>query len=239
MSCGDSYSYALQSRLNAPNAAASDGTKQWRLLLDNWVDFIQRELSVLGSWRVGVEGWRWAANWRSIGRSVRHVCEVWSGVTSFNSCPNPELETTSLLQWHRIRLVLTRSYSHLQRGSSFPCYFPTSQFLIAKRITHLWQPKCSALPTASNQFLMKCQITEPTSARIPIKFCVGSLEYYLNQSSSNPSAYRLTAQKQHSVISVRIVLSCPAILFTALLLMVLLPAETLGTSCFIKTLLSF
>lgn len=53
-------------------------------------------------------------------------------------------------------------------------------------------------------------------------------------SRSNPSAYRLTTQKQHFVISVRIVLSCPAILSTALPPTVLLSAETLGTSCFTK-----
>lgn len=103
MSCGDSYSYALQSQLNAPYAAASDGTKQWRLLLDNRVDFIQRELSVLGSWRVEVEGLGWGGVWgrqpigEGIGRSFKHVCKAWSGVTSFNSCPNPKLETISLL----------------------------------------------------------------------------------------------------------------------------------------------
>lgn len=70
MSCGDSYSYALQSQLNAPYAAASDGTKQWRLLLDNRVDFIQRELSVLGGGR-GVEGRGWAANWRRHGEELQ------------------------------------------------------------------------------------------------------------------------------------------------------------------------
>lgn len=151
-----------------PYAAASDGTKQWRLLLDNRVDFIQRGFSVLGSWRVGVEGGQPIGE--SIGRSFRHVCEVWSGVTSFNSCPNPELETISLLLWHRIRLDLTRSCSHLQQRDSFPCCFPTSQFLKAKRITHSWQPKCSVLSTASNRFFMICQITEPTLARVPAEF---------------------------------------------------------------------
>lgn len=36
-----------------------------------------------------------------------------SGVTSFNSCPNPQLETVSPLRWHWIRLDLTRSFSRL------------------------------------------------------------------------------------------------------------------------------
>lgn len=122
MSCGDSHSYALQSRLNAPYAAASDGTKQLRLLLDNRVDFIQRELSVLGRWRggLGVGGQLEGAWGGATDMYVR------SGVTSFNSCPNPELETISLLQWHRIRLDLTRSYSHLQQGRLFPM-LPSNQ----------------------------------------------------------------------------------------------------------------
>lgn len=51
-----------------------------------------------------------------------------SGVTSFNSCPNPKLETVSPLHWHWIRLDFTRSFSHLQLGQSFPCCFPTSNF---------------------------------------------------------------------------------------------------------------
>lgn len=65
-----------------------------------------------------------------------------SGVTSFNSCPNPERETISLLHWHQIRLDLTRSFSHLQQGRAFPCCLPTSNFTSPKRINHPWLPKC-------------------------------------------------------------------------------------------------
>lgn len=120
---------------------------------------------------------RWRGGWGSgVGGQLEKAwggasdMYVRSGVTSFNSCPNPELETISLLQWHRIRLDLTRSYSHLQQGGSFPCCLPTSQFLIAKTITHPWQRKRSPLPTASNRFFMICQITEPTTAPVPAEF---------------------------------------------------------------------
>lgn len=68
------------------------------------------------------------------------------GVTSFNSCPNPERETISLLRWHRIRLDLTRSFSHLRQGHAFPCCLPTSNFTSPKRINHPWLPKCSPPP---------------------------------------------------------------------------------------------
>lgn len=51
-----------------------------------------------------------------------------SGVTSFNSCPNPELETVSPHHWHWIRPDLTRSFSQLQRGQSFPCCLPARDF---------------------------------------------------------------------------------------------------------------
>lgn len=69
-----------------------------------------------------------------------------SGVTSFNSCPNPERETISLLHWHRIRLDPTRSFSHPQQGHAFPCCLPTSNFTSPKRINHPWLTKCSPPP---------------------------------------------------------------------------------------------
>lgn len=69
MSCDDSCSYALQSLLNAPCAKASDGAEQCRLLSDNRVDFIQRELSVLPPHK-GWGGGR-AANWRRYGEELR------------------------------------------------------------------------------------------------------------------------------------------------------------------------
>lgn len=57
-----------------------------------------------------------------------------SGLTSFNSCSNPELETVSPLHSHWIRLDLTRSLSHLRQGQSFPCCFPTRDFTWPKWI---------------------------------------------------------------------------------------------------------
>lgn len=109
-----------------------------------------------------------------------------SGVTSFNSCPNPELETVSPLHWHRIRPDLTRSPSHLQQGPSFPCCFPTSEFTWPKWINFLKQPKVFT-PAASNRFYMRFEITVPTSPPVPAEhFCVGSLECCFRYTRCNP-----------------------------------------------------
>lgn len=71
MSRDDSCSYALQSLLNAPCAKASDGAEQCRLLSDNRVDFIQRELSVLPPHKGGAQ-----PTGEEMGRSFGHVYEV-------------------------------------------------------------------------------------------------------------------------------------------------------------------
>lgn len=53
------------------------------------------------------------------------------GVTSFNSCPNPWLETASPLHWHWIRLDLTRSHSQPSARPVFPMLRSNYQFYMA------------------------------------------------------------------------------------------------------------
>lgn len=53
------------------------------------------------------------------------------GVTSFNSCPNPWLETASPLYWRWIRLDLTRSHSQPSARPVFPMLRSNYQFYMA------------------------------------------------------------------------------------------------------------
>lgn len=124
MSCDDSQPYALQCLWNAPSSEACDGTEQCRLLSDQQADLIQRELSMLSPHRRAqpIRG--------ESGRSLGHVYGV-SAVTSFNSCPNPDLETVSLLHRHWIRPDLTRSPSHLQQSQPFPMLLSNQRFYMA------------------------------------------------------------------------------------------------------------
>lgn len=134
-------------------------------------------------------------------------------LTSLKSCPNPERETVFLCHWHRIRLDLTGSFSHLQKAS-------VSHGALQIPISHGWSESIprsgqNVHPTASNWF---CTLSADNTAYLATGssrasfFCAGCSERHIRHSRCNPPT-ELNVKKQCSVISVEsIVLSCHSIL---------------------------
>lgn len=117
----DSASYALQSLWNAPYSEACNSTKQCWVLSDQQADFIQFFVA-------STQGI--TAN-ECCDEAELETCIGDVGVTSFNSCPNPWLETASPLYWCWIRLDLTRSHSQPSARPVFPMLRSNYQFYMA------------------------------------------------------------------------------------------------------------
>ncbi len=142
------------------------------------------------------------------GRSMGHV--YGSGLTSFNSCPNPELETVSPLHWRWIRLDLTRLFSHLQQGRLSHAAF---QLAILHGLRDLIPRNCqNVYPHCIKPILHEMWDNSSYLATGSSWTFLCWQSWMLLQISSLQIAYKLATEKQRCVMSEKRALSCPNIL---------------------------